>query len=285
MSTLKAEDIDPDVRVANYMALPCNRIHAWGPRRITDFELILALRGEFEFVNRETGEQVRQLPGTVLLIHPDELHTYRLLSGGDSRTEAFFSCIHLELHPDRNRAGGPHAITPTPERLTSVQRDAEIMELFRRIDQVNREPGRFRDALLKTMAKELWLRLSEKWSAPEDDDASARVDAMLQYLRDHRLNHPGRNELAARFHLSPQHVNLIFRRETGMTPIRFVHRELMREAYRLLVVEQLSVKETADRLRFSTQFYFSRIFKREMGFSPGTAAANASVNRKKEDCG
>ena len=267
MNQIRAEDIEPEVRHVNYVPRTPNDCCIWGPRRINEFELILVLQGEFEFINVETGEQVRQPAGTILVILPDELHSYRLLS--DKHPHAFFSCIHLELKPGINRASDPLWPVPAPQRLTSIARDTEIVELFRQADQENRRNGRYRDTMLSLLVKQIWLRLSEKWSTQKTGQMSIRVGEMLQYLRDHRLEHPGRNELANHFHLSPQHINLIFKKEVGMPPISFVHRELMREAYRLLLVEQLNVKETAFRLGFSNQFYFSRVFKKEMGFPPG----------------
>lgn len=268
MNLIRAEDIEPEVKHVNYMPLTPNNCNIWGPRRINDFELIMVMQGEFEFINLETNELVRQTAGTVLVIMPNELHTYRLLSG--KHPNAFFSCIHLELKPGINHIGDSLWPSPAPQRLTSIARDTEMGELFRQADQENRKNGRYRDTMLSLLVKQIWLRLSDKWLGSENGKSSSvRVDEMLQYLREHRLEHFGRNELSARFNLSPQHINLIFKKEVGMPPIRFVHRELMREAYRLLLVEQLSVKETAFQLGFSNQFYFSRVFKKEMGFPPG----------------
>jgi AraC-like DNA-binding protein len=266
MPILRAEAVEPDVRHVNYQALPPDRIWSWGPRRIADFELILALQGDFEFHATETGERVIQKPGTVLAIMPGELHTYRLLPAG--RRAGFFSCIHLEPDPDGDRAAARRQIIPAPRRLTPVGRDAGIAELFRTAELEHRRDGRFRSAIVSAVVKQIWLRLAEKWAAPEAGAASVRLDAMVQFLRDRLLEHPGRQELAEHFHLTPQHVNLIFKRELGISPVGFVRRELAREAYRLLLMEQLSVKETALRLGFSSSFYFSRVFKQELGFPP-----------------
>lgn len=264
MEIIKADEIEPDVRHVNYCSVA--RGSSWGPRRISDFEMLLVLSGCFEFTNHETGEHVVQEPGTLLVIYPDELHTYRLDPA--SRKEGFFSCIHLELRKDINRKKNPLRPHPFPRRLTNCLKDSTIQELFKKAEYENTCGGTYRDALLSLIVKEIWLRLSGKWAAPEEPGHSARLAEMIEFLRSKRLSHPGRAELAARFHLSPQHINLIFRRETGMSPVTFLHKELMRDAYNMLLIEQLSVKETADRLGFANQFYFSRVFKKIMGFPP-----------------
>ena len=81
------------IHFVNYRSLEEIDCPVWGPRRLSDFEMILSLRGEFEFVNCETGEQVRQHPGEILTIRPGEEHVYRLI--GDP-AGAFFSCIHID---------------------------------------------------------------------------------------------------------------------------------------------------------------------------------------------
>ncbi len=267
MKLIKAEDDTPEVRHVNYIEVKAKENNTWGPRRINEYELILVLQGEFEFINHDTNERIIQKAGTILLIFPEELHTYRLRP--EQHHDAFFSCIHLELKPDIDRTKEVWDSIPSPRRLTPVAGNAEIVSLFKQTDAENQRNSRYKDTILSLIAKQIWIHLSEKWLEPEGCKASSRIEEMLQYLREHRLKHPGRNELAAKFRLSPQHINLIFKKELGIPPIRFVHRELIRDAYRLLLENQLSVKETAEQLGFSNQFYFSRVFKKEMGFPPG----------------
>jgi AraC-like DNA-binding protein len=91
---------------------------------------------------------------------------------------------------------------------------------------------------------------------------------MVAHLRQ-RLHHRiGRAELAKAFGLAPQHVNAIFKKELGVSPTQFAHRELALEAMRLMQVEGLSVKETAARLGFHDQFHFSRVFQKVTGMRP-----------------
>ena len=53
MKILRPEDVYPVVKVANYMALEGAGAQSWPRRRIPDFELILSMRGEFEFINHD----------------------------------------------------------------------------------------------------------------------------------------------------------------------------------------------------------------------------------------
>ena len=253
----------PRIHFVNYRPLGGIGRPVWGPRQLSDFELILSLRGEFEFINCDTGERVRQHPGEVLTIRPGEPHIYRLDSdpGG-----AFFIFFHLEPGASGSCLAGDYRPV-MPPRLATFTQEHAIPELFRRADRLFHHPGRRTDALLSCIGKLIWLYLFEP---PRDLHADDRFDAMLEFLDSHLTEHPTRLDLAGKFHLTPQRINALFKKELGMSPGEYVHRELAERGYALLHDEQLSVKEAADRLGFSSAFYFSRVFRKVFGVPPST---------------
>lgn len=242
-----------NIRVVNYCEiLKPNTV--WGPRRIPDFELILAIRGMFEFENHGNGEKVVQRPGEVLTIYPDELHTYRLRPGED---KAFFSCIHLM----------PENREETPPRLCYFSPEHAVFELFRRMNQLFQRPARHTPEQLSCLGRLIWLYLLD---APPDEQVNNRLSEMLDYLDENLLRHPTRSDLARKFNLTPQRVNAVFRERLRISPGGYVHHQLALRAYGILHDEQLSVKETAERLGFPDPHYFSRIFKKVYGFPPSS---------------
>ncbi len=252
---LSPTDLEPRLHVVNYRDVPSEK-PSWGPRRLQDFEIILCIRGSFEFVNHENGETVLQHPGEVLTIVPGELHTYRKNIAGP----AFFSCIHLE-------PGQEECDTDLPPRVVSFTPEHAIFELFRRIHHLFERPTRYSNEQIRCLLKTVWLYLFE---SPDNSQNSIRFQAMLDYLDANLTAHPTRLDLSQQFHLSPQRVNAIFHEEMQLSPGDYVHRELAVRAYHLLHDEQLSIKETAETLGFSSPFYFSRVFKKVFGFPPSS---------------
>ena len=250
------------IRFVNYRSLGGIGNPVWGPRRLSEYELILSLRGEFEFMNCKTGERVRQRPGEILSIRPGEEHVYRL--DGDP-AGAFFSCIHLEPGPEGSFLAGDYRLAQLPPRLAAFTAEQEMPELFRRADRLFHSPGRRTESLLSGVGRLIWLYLFEP---PHSRRADDRLDAMLEFLDRRLTEHPTRLDLARCFHLTPQRVNALFKKELGLSPGEYVHRELAERGYALLHDEQLSVKETADRLGFSSAFYFSRVFRKVFGMPP-----------------
>jgi AraC-like DNA-binding protein len=72
------------------------------------------------------------------------------------------------------------------------------------------------------------------------------------------------------FRITPEHVNALFRKELGVTPTQFLHRERIFRAYRYIRDQGVSVKEAAAQVGFDDPFYFSRVFKRIFKHAPSS---------------
>ena len=78
---------------------------------------------------------------------------------------------------------------------------------------------------------------------------------------------------------SNEAFSLAFTRSTGMSPKDYLTRRLNQEALQLVINTNLRVKQIAQRLRFSDEFYFSRFFKKFNGCSP--AAYRHGLKKKR----
>ena len=76
------------------------------------------------------------------------------------------------------------------------------------------------------------------------------------------------NELADYEGMSRGAFSREFARNFGIPPKQYLERMLMRRAETLLRQPGMNVRTTAERLRFSSEFYFSRFFRRHAGVSP-----------------
>lgn len=93
---------------------------------------------------------------------------------------------------------------------------------------------------------------------------------MVKYLKQHANGTVSRRDLARHFNMTPEHVNLLFRKELKATPTEIVNRERCHRAWQLLQNGELSVKEVADQVGFHDPFYFSRVFKKVFGVPPSS---------------
>lgn len=84
-----------------------------------------------------------------------------------------------------------------------------------------------------------------------------------------RLSHPvSLEELAAKAGYTAQHLNRVFRRELGVTPLQYLHRMRMEQAAGLLRDNRQTVRGIARQVGFDDPYYFSRMFRQHFGRSP-----------------
>ncbi|HET7451991.1 MAG TPA: AraC family transcriptional regulator [Thermoanaerobaculia bacterium] len=115
-----------------------------------------------------------------------------------------------------------------------------------------------------------------KTARPAERPSSARrrreaVDAARGYLL-RRYREPVRlAEVAASAGLSPFHTCRSFKRETGLSVNRFVHRLRLRAALDLLPEYRRDITRLALDLGYSSHSHFTYAFRREFGFPPSSA--------------
>lgn len=265
IKTLTPDEVMPEIRHSNYIEVKPGQ--SWGPRKIFDFELILAVSGIFYYAAYKKEKLFIQ-PGTILCIPPDELHTFGIDKADGGKKSGIISCIHLELMKNKSFLKDDYKLKPSPPYITDIRHDPVLHELFRKLSVTHESYSKYRSSLEEVCAKEIWLRLSEYWLSDTGGSLSIRVKNMISYIQGNYVKNITRKDLSEKFNLTPEYINCIFKKETGTTPTEFIHSLRIREGYRLIQEESLSIKEAALQTGFCDEFYFSKIFKRIMKFPP-----------------
>jgi len=109
-------------------------------------------------------------------------------------------------------------------------------------------------------------RVAQTGSSGADD--AGLVLGILKEL-DQRLDRAvSLDELAQRAGFSAQHLNRVFRRTLGVTPLQYLQQTRMEHAARLLAGAELTIKAVAAQVGFDDPYYFSRAFHEHFGQSP-----------------
>lgn len=262
---LKPEQVVPEIRHSNYFQLSKER--SWGPRTIPDYELIYFVGGEFSYTDLDTEAKYELYEGDVLCIHPGVRHFLKC-----EKTPAYgaiISCIHLDLLKGKTRLQDDYRPEREPPTVTSVKGDYAIHQLFRNCANVKDSFSLYCESILENIGREIWLRLAEYWHGGNPAVFSPRIRKMISFIESRIPNTVTRKDLSREFGLTPEHINALFKRETGMVPTQFVHRARISLACRYLLEEGLSIKETAEKVGFNDEFYFSKVFKKVMNITPG----------------
>ncbi len=75
-------------------------------------------------------------------------------------------------------------------------------------------------------------------------------------------------DIAARVAMSESHFGHLFKRETGVTPIRYLNRVRIGRAIELLASDRRSIAEIAFRCGFANLTHFNRVFRQLTGKTP-----------------
>ncbi len=151
----------------------------------------------------------------------------------------------------------------------SVQHRAGVLPVFEALLESWVLSGGSRSLQTRGLALQLLGILLEELSGetPPPARVHRRVLAARQLIEEN-LAHPlSVREIAEHAGLSVSHLSALFNEHLGMPPNEYMLQVRLREA-RVLLARGLSVKETAHATGFSSQQYFSRLFRRRMGLCP-----------------
>ncbi len=95
------------------------------------------------------------------------------------------------------------------------------------------------------------------------------VRKAMAYIHEHYAEPISLNDIATHVGFSEQHLSRCFRKEIGITPVDYLRRYRIRQAKALLEAGDKSITEVALEVGFSGSSYFARVFRAEVGMSPG----------------
>ena len=98
---------------------------------------------------------------------------------------------------------------------------------------------------------------------------SGMVEKTIRYIGRNLHKKLTLDELAAQANLSKFHFARLFAQETGCSPMRYLQNTRIEQAKSLLLSTNGLLSEVAELLGFDDVYYFSAVFKKVTGLSPG----------------
>jgi AraC-like DNA-binding protein len=152
---------------------------------------------------------------------------------------------------------------------------------YRRPGHALRAQAAFLDLIgLVATSQQMEPRLRLVREAADMADAESLAERVDRYIRAHIHESLRVAQLAAHVGLSPSAFAHAYSPQAGESPHRTIVRVKTETAKKLLVNERITVREVARRLGYSSEFQFSRSFKRFEGVSP-TAYLKAMTTKQR----
>ena len=173
------------------------------------------------------------------------------------------------------------------ERLcfTPVITDDKANALFDAILAEQSGNAPFRTAGLRAAIVSFALYMCRHHAAEQENerlperDGFRRVQAAINYIKQHLSSPIRADDLAAHVRLSKYHFLRQFKQVTGRTVTAYLHFLRCEYAKHLLAEQELPIKEIAAMCGFEDSSYFAKIFKKQAGLSPMEYVAALKTQR------
>jgi len=160
---------------------------------------------------------------------------------------------------------------PPPEQMAAEA--VRALKAYQRIDAGATAVGMverledIRDAVRRCLEQ-----LGDRHDPPEaalPDDAVHRLVRQAQaIIRAEYASDLTLTQLAERLYVHPNYLSTLFRRETGVTFSQYLTQVRIENAKKLLRETELKIYQICDRVGYTDQAHFSRVFKAMTGLSP-----------------
>lgn len=238
------------------------------------FTLVVALSGSaYAIVD---GSRLRLDPGTVLLIHPGQVHGYE--DAEDEEVGWLFVGFH---HGDAGRWSTLRGQVLTlaaqvGEDLATMLGDHfhESAHGKRHTAASERQVALRLELILERLSADLRRRLDRGEGLAGADLSHGFVQRVVAHVAAH-LGEPLNIQGVARaLRCSPGHLRNEFSRHTGISLGRYIRNARMRRACVLLDTTDLDIAEIGRQCGYDSLFSFSRAFRADKGIPPSTYRRN-----------
>lgn len=115
---------------------------------------------------------------------------------------------------------------------------------------------------------ELVLLYLSKCDLLIEKSSESQIEQAVEFLNVNYHENFTLEELAFKFGYTPNYFIKKFKNKTGYTPIKYLTEKKIEEAKKLLEFTDLSVSKIMERVGFLDAAYFSKVFKKALGYSP-----------------
>ena len=145
----------------------------------------------------------------------------------------------------------------------------ELLLLYRQLAAVFATPDHAEEEVQALLSELLHLLAADALANRRASQMPSAVDMAIDYLNEHFARRITLEELSAAVHRDKSYLIRCFKKETGLTPIRYLMRIRLAHARRMLSSSELSITEIALQCGFEDASYFTLRFLENYGVTPG----------------
>lgn len=225
---------------------------------------------------RDAKKSVHELMLSGFRHHPREAEqkNLRLFLLGQLDAEVLYE-LRLDAYADllapermRGQKNGLIALVAVISRA-AIELGADVEQSFSASDYyIYTIETKKTDAELERLAVEIYAYYADLVQQAKHPSFSLPITRAIRYIRKKLYEPCSVSEAAAHVNLNAQYFSGLFKRETGVTPSRYIRNHKLEEAARLLAEATTPVSEISEMLGFCNVSYFAREFRKVYGRTP-----------------
>ncbi|MDD2708932.1 MAG: helix-turn-helix domain-containing protein [Verrucomicrobiae bacterium] len=232
------------------------------------FQELLVVSGRFDLADPR-GCRMCVEPGEMLVIPPGRKHSWDIGKNGCVAFQMFHFPLLLENFGELSILFGN---VDLPWQKVRIGQNA-MKQVWSRLQ------GEFKKkqaadsvmifaGLLELLALALRRHVQGKGVGHEGKPGDMAVKKALAHIHGCYRGKMPLNVLAQKAGLSPSRFSEVFRKYTGLAPVKYLNEYRLEKARTLMAYSEMPVKEVSAYLGFESIHYFSRSFKKRFGRSP-----------------
>ncbi|MCP9750787.1 helix-turn-helix domain-containing protein [Ferruginibacter sp. HRS2-29] len=216
-------------------------------------------------------------PGQIYFMIPGQVHTWDFEKAPDGFI-VNFSAHYLESLIADPRYTDRFSFFSGASNDQVLQLPASAQPVIKKVLENIVKENHLRSRLYKDLVRALLIELfiltercvSKEESLPSTRRKQSLVREFQQLVEVHYKEKKLTKDYADMLHITPNHLNALCKRNSGIPAGEVIRERILLEAKRLLINAQMTIAEIALELNFADNSYFSRFFKKYAGVTPQT---------------
>ena len=226
-------------------------------RNVSAFELDLPIEnGGISYIN---GNAKQIKPGMMICAKPGQVR----------HTRFPFTCYYVHMNVQDETLY--HTLMKIPDFFETDKIDV-YREIFEKLVKHHSSADESKEIILQSLLLELIYTISKDLSANNKNGNLTgnylTVQKSLLYINEHLTEDLSLDKIAKQISFSPVYFHNTFKAITGKTLRDYVEEQRIKKATDLLLTTDRTLTQIAYECGFSSQSYFSYVFKRRMHATP-----------------
>lgn len=252
------------------------KMPTYRPKGRLDYQIIYIASGVGHFHFDKTENETIVPAGNIVLYRPKELQKYEYY--GEDKTEVYW--IHFTGSDVKNilRKYG----LKDKERIFHVGSSMEYERIFKMIiNELQRCQDNYEEmlSLLLTHLLIVFDRELSRKRVIANEYMDREMDNAVSYFSENYNKDISIEQYAESRGMSVSWFIRNFKKYTGMAPMQFIVSRRINNAQLLLEQTNYSINEIAKVVGYDNQLYFSRLFRKQKGFSPSQYRKRGAGNK------